>query len=150
MAKTKTMTAKKTTAKLSRGRPRYEPTEEMRKQVELLSGIGVPLEQICTVAGIDRKTLSKHYREAIDMGYAKANSRMAKRLFDIANGDTRDALPACIFWLKCRAGWKPPAEVEVNIDNSNKTATIINLPAEQEQALSRVIADAQDRVRRIP
>jgi hypothetical protein len=144
------MSAKKAPAKRSVGRPSYIPTEEMRKQVELLSGIGVPLDQICMVAGIDRKTLSKHYREAINIGHAKANSRMAKRLFDIASGDTRDALPACIFWLKCRAGWKPPADVEVNIDNSTKSATIINLPPEQEQALSRVIADAQERVRRIP
>lgn len=144
------MTAKKTTAKRGRGRPRYEPTEEMRKQVELLSGIGVPLEQICTVAGVDRKTLSKHYREAIDMGHAKANTRIAKRLFDIANGDGKEALSACIFWLKCRAGWKPPADVEVNIDNSNKSAMVINLPSEQEAALMRVIQDAQDRVRRIP
>jgi hypothetical protein len=143
------MSAKKSPAeKKSGGRPRYEPTEEMRKQVELLSGIGVPLEQICTIAGVDRKTLAKYYREAIDMGYAKANSRISKRLFDIAMGDSKESLTACIFWLKCRAGWKPPAEVEVNIDNSNKAA-IINLPAEQEQALARVIEDARERVRRI-
>tara|TARA_R110000868_G_scaffold2666_4_gene18841 strand:- start:1439 stop:1870 length:432 start_codon:yes stop_codon:yes gene_type:complete len=143
------MSAKKAPAKRSVGRPSYVPTEEMRKQVELLSGIGVPLEQICVLAGIDRKTLSKHYRAEIDMGHAKANSRMAKRLFDIANSDSRDSLTACIFWLKCRAGWKPPADVEVNIDNSTK-AMVINLPAEQEQALARVIEDAQHRVKRIP
>lgn len=142
------MSAKKAPAKKA-GRPQYVPTDEMRKQVELLSGIGVPLEQICTLAGIDRKTLSKHYRAEIDMGHAKANSRMTKRLFDIANGDSKEALTACIFWLKCRAGWKPPADVEVNIDNSQK-AVVINLPAEQEQALARVIEDARERVRRIP
>jgi hypothetical protein len=145
------MSAKKAPAKKKAlGRPQYVPTDEMRKQVELLSGIGVPLEQICTLAGVDRKTLSKHYRAEIDMGHAKANSRMAKRLFDIANSDSRDSLTACIFWLKCRAGWKPPADVEVNIDNSTKTATVINLPAEQEDALKRVIEEAQQRVRRIP
>ena len=144
------MSAKKSPAKKRTvGRPKYEPTEHWRKQVELLSGIGVPLEQICVLAGIDRKTLSKHYRAEIDIGHAKANSRMAKRLFDIANGDSKEALTACIFWLKCRAGWKPPADVEVNIDNSQK-AVVVNLPAEQEQALARVIEDARERVRRIP
>ena len=83
------------------------------------------------------------------MGHAKANSRMAKRLFDIANSDGKDSLTACIFWLKCRAGWKPPAEVEVNIDNSQK-AVVVNLPADQEDALKRVIEDARERVKRIP
>lgn len=140
------MSAKKT---VKRGRPAYQPTDADRKQVELLSGIGVPIEQIGLIIGIDKKTVQKHYRDELDVGQAKAMSRVSKRLFEIATGDGRDALTACIFWLKCRAGWKPPAEFEVNIDNSNKTATIINLPSEQEAALMRVIEDAQQRVKRI-
>lgn len=139
-----------TPAKRGRGRPPYEPTEETRRQVEMLSGIGVPTEQIAIVAGIDAKTLRKHYRDALDSGMAKATSKIAKRLFDIATGDTKEALTACIFWLKCRAQWKPPADVELNvgIDNSTKSA-LIHLPADQQQALTRVIQDAQERVRRI-
>lgn len=144
------MSAKKAPAKRSVGRPQYVPTDADRKQVELLSGIGVPIEQIGLIIGIDKKTVQKHYRDELDVGQAKAMSRVSKRLFEIATGDGRDSLSACIFWLKCRAGWKPPADVEVNIDNSNKTATVINLPAEQEDALKRVIEDAQQRVRRIP
>ena len=132
------------------GRPSYQPTEADRKQVELLSGIGVPIDQIGLIIGIDKKTVQKHYRDELDVGQAKAISRVSKRLFEIATGDGRDSLSACIFWLKCRAGWKPPADVEFNIDNSNKTATVINLPAEQEDALKRVIEDAQQRVKRIP
>ncbi len=139
-----------TPAKRGRGRPKHEINEETRRQVEMLSGIGVPSEQIAIVAGIDPKTLRRYYREALDSGMAKATSKIAKRLFDIATGDSKEALTACIFWLKCRAGWKPPADVEFNIDNSNKTATVINLPAEQEDALKRVIEDAQQRVKRIP
>lgn len=141
------MSAKKT---VKRGRPSYQPTDADRKQVELLSGIGVPIEQIGLIIGIDKKTVQKHYRDELDVGQAKAMSRVSKRLFEIATGDGRDSLSACIFWLKCRAGWKPPADVEVNIDNSNKTATVINLPSEQEDALKRVIEDAQQRVKRIP
>ncbi|MCH9835568.1 hypothetical protein K0U83_07880 [bacterium] len=139
-----------TPAKRGRGRPKHEINEETRRQVEMLSGIGVPSEQIAIVAGIDPKTLRRYYREALDSGMAKATSKIAKRLFDIATGDSKEVLTACIFWLKCRAGWKPPADVEFNIDNSNKTATVINLPAEQEDALKRVIEDAQQRVKRIP
>jgi hypothetical protein len=141
------MSAKKQPVK--RGRPGHVPTEEMRKQVELLSGIGVPVEQIGLIIGIDKKSVQKHYRDELDVGQAKAMSRVSKRLFEIATGDGRDSLTACIFWLKCRAGWKPPAEVEVNIDNSQK-AVVVNLPPEQEQALARVIEDARERVKRIP
>ena len=139
-----------TPAKRGPGRPKHEVNEETRRQVEMLSGIGVPVEQIAIVAGIDSKTLRRYYREALDSGQAKATSKIAKRLFDIATGDSKEALTACIFWLKCRAQWKPPADVEVNvgIDNSTKSA-LIHLPADQEQALARVIQDAQDRVRRI-
>lgn len=143
------MSAKKEPAKRGKGRIGHIPTDADRKQVELLSGIGVPIEQIGLIIGIDKKTVQKHYRDELDVGQAKAMSRVSKRLFEIATGDGRDSLTACIFWLKCRAGWKPPAEVEVNIDNSNKTATVINLPAEQEDALKRVIEDAQQRVKRI-
>jgi hypothetical protein len=144
------MTDKQPPAKRSgAGRPRYAPTDDSRKQVELLSGIGVPTEQIALILGCDKKTLFKYYRSEMDIGQAKAMSRVSKRLFEIATGDSRDSLTACIFWLKCRAGWKPPAEVEVNIDNSQKAVTV-NLPAEQEQALARVIEDAQQRVKRLP
>ena len=138
-----------TPAKRRPGRPRHEVTEMSTRQIEMLSGIGVPLDQIGRVVGIDKKTLIKHYREALDVGQAKATSKIAKRLFDIATGESKEALTACIFWLKCRGGWKPPAETEVNVgvDCSTKAA-LINLPADQEAALSRLIADAQDRVRR--
>jgi len=131
-------------------RQKHEVTEAMTRQIEMLSGIGVPVEQIGRVVGIDKKTIHRHYRDALDIGQAKATSKIAKRLFDIATGESKEALTACIFWLKCRGGWKPPAEMEVNvgIDNSTKSA-LINLPPDQDAALRRVIEDAQERVRRL-
>ena len=122
----------------------------MTRQIEMLSGIGVPIDQIGRVVGIDKKTIQRHYRDALDIGQAKATSKIAKRLFDIATGESKEALTACIFWLKCRGGWKPPAEMELNvgIDNSTKSA-LINLPPDQDAALRRVIEDAQERVRRV-
>jgi hypothetical protein len=149
MKSAKTVTAKKAPAKKGRGRIGHVPTKESRNQVELLSGIGIPVEQIGLIIGIDKKTVFKHYRAEMDIGQAKALSKISNRLFDIATGETRESLSACIFWLKCRAGWKPPADFEVNIDNSQK-AVVVNLPADQEDALKRVIEDAQQRVKRIP
>jgi hypothetical protein len=139
-----------TPAKRTAGRPKHEVSEAMTRQIEMLSGIGVPIDQIGRVVGIDKKTIHRHYRDALDIGQAKATSKIAKRLFDIATGESKEALTACIFWLKCRGGWKPPAEMEVNvgIDNSTKSA-LISLPPDQDAALRRVIEDAQDRVRRL-
>lgn len=111
-----------------RGRPSHQPSEDLSRQVEMLSGIGVPLEQIATVIGVDRKTLSKHYTEAIESGHAKATSKVAKRLFDIAMSDSKEALTACIFWLKCRARWStldgPETQINLNSNVQNNTAIL--------------------------
>jgi len=131
------------------GRPKYVPTAATEEQVEKLAGLGIPLDKIALIVNLSRHTLEDNYREAIDRGNAKTLNLVTQRLFDIAMGSSKESLSACIFWLKCRAGWKPPAEVEVNIDNSQK-AVVVNLPPEQEQALARVIEDARERVKRIP
>jgi hypothetical protein len=101
-----------------RNRP-HEPTDEYRRQVEMLAGIGVPETMICRVIGISKPTLEKHYRDDLETGRAKAATKIAKRLYDIAMGDGRESLTACIFWLKCRAGWSTldPAP-QINIQNN--------------------------------
>lgn len=148
--KTKKPTPAKLPAKRGRGKPRHVFCPVIDEQVENLSGIGIPVDKIGLIVKISKPTILSNYSDALERGRAKALTQISQRLFDIAMGTSRDSLTACIFWLKCQAGWKPPADVEVNIDNSNKTATVINLPAEQEDALKRVIEDAQKRVKRIP
>jgi hypothetical protein len=103
-----------TPAKRKAGRPKHEVTEAMTRQIEMLSGIGVPVEQIGRVVGIDKKTIHRHYRDALDIGQAKATSKIAKRLFDIATGESKEALTACIFWLKNRRPkeWRDKQEIE--------------------------------------
>lgn len=81
------------------------PTAEQRKQVEEMAGFGIPHEDIARVFGIEGPTLRKHYRDELDTGQAKANSRVARNLFTIATGTGREAVTAAIFWLKVRAGW---------------------------------------------
>ncbi len=95
------------------GRPSYQPTPEHKKMVSTLCGFGVPVDDICKVIEnpstgrpIDKKTLYKYYKNELDTGHIKANSKVAGNLFNIATGTTPQAVTAAIFWLKCQAGWK--------------------------------------------
>ena len=89
----------------------FEPTVEQRRTVQVLSGIGVPQEQIALIVGIDPKTLRKTCREDLDRGMAEANVRVGQTLFAMATRGDNTA--ATIFWMKARAGWREKQEVVV-------------------------------------
>ena len=40
----------------------HKPTDDMRKQVEQASGLGLPHDQIAALIGISDETLRKYYR----------------------------------------------------------------------------------------
>jgi hypothetical protein len=86
------------------GRPAFEPTDAERKQVEALSGYGLPIEQIAVLIrdGIDTDTLRKHFATELLSGKAKANGQVGKTLFQkVMAGDTT----AAIWWSKTQMRW---------------------------------------------
>ena len=87
------------------GRRAHKPDPFHRRQVEAMAGYGVPESDIARVLAIDPKTLRKHYREELDVGAIKANSRIAESLYRKALGDGAQSVTAAIFWLKTRARW---------------------------------------------
>jgi len=89
----------------------FEPTQEQRRTVQVLSGIGVPQEQIALIIGVDAKTLRKACRDDLDRGMAEANTKVAQTLFAMATRGDNTA--ATIFWMKARAGWREKHEVLV-------------------------------------
>ena len=95
----------------------HEPTDQLRKLVESSSGLGLPHEQIAILVGIDDKTLRKHYRQELDIGKAKANSQIAKTLYQKATaGDTT----SLIWWTKAQMGWGETNTTRLaNADGSN-------------------------------
>ena len=100
------------------GRPAFVPTAEDRKQVELLSGMGLPQDQIATLisGGISIDTLRKHFESELIAGKAKANSQVAKTLFQKAtSGDTT----AAIWWSKTQMRWSEVQRVEHSGVNGN-------------------------------
>src|ERR1700755_345933 len=88
------------------GRRAHKPDPALRRQVAAMAAYGIPEIDIARVAGIDPKTLRKHYREELDLGETKANAQVAGFLFNAArNGN----VTAQIFWLKTRARWREAA-----------------------------------------
>jgi hypothetical protein len=110
------------------GRPRFEPTPEQRELVRTLSSIGVQQENICRVIKnrgkpIDAKTLRLHFREELDEAELLANAAVGRSLFRFAT-DPRGGMKAVvssIFWMKCRAGWRETANLDVRTEHTLNT-----------------------------
>ena len=92
-------------ARQGSGRKPFVATDVERRQVEAMSGYGVPFEQIAALVrdGIDIDTLRKYFSPELINGKAKANAQVGKGIFQKAMaGDTT----AQIWWSKCQMGWK--------------------------------------------
>jgi hypothetical protein len=94
------------------GRPAFEPTAAERKQVEALSGYGLPIEQIGALVrdGIHIDTLRAHFSSELVSGKSKANAQVGKTLFQkVMAGDTT----AAIWWSKTQMRWAETQKHEV-------------------------------------
>jgi hypothetical protein len=94
------------------GRPAFDPTDAERKQVEALSGYGLPIEQIAVLVrdGIHVDTLRAHFANELVSGKAKANGQVGKTLFQkVMAGDTT----AAIWWSKTQMRWAETQKHEV-------------------------------------
>jgi len=117
----------------------HKPTDETRKTVSAMCAYGVPQEDIAAVVGCNHETLRKYYRDELDVSTAKANSKIAEKLYQKAmQGDT-----ACmIFWLKTRAKWAETVKNEHTGPNggpvavSNVTAQVLReIPTERLESI---------------
>lgn len=88
----------------------HERDEQKAKMVEAMTAYGVTQTDIAAVLGCSTDTLQRHYRTELDTAIAKANSRIAERLYKKAmEGDTA----SMIFWLKTRARWAETVKQEI-------------------------------------
>jgi hypothetical protein len=81
------------------------PDPVTRRRVEAMAAYGIRESDIARVVQTDLETLRMLYRDELDTGSVKANSRVAENLYRKATGDGREAVIAAIFWLKTRAKW---------------------------------------------
>lgn len=91
-------------------KPAHVPTEKSRAEVLALAGFGTKHEDIATYIGITLKTLYKYYRGELDTGLIRSNGAIAKTLYNLAIGGNASA---CMFWLKCKAGWRETDRHEI-------------------------------------
>jgi hypothetical protein len=107
------------------GRKAFEPTDAERKQVEAMSGYGVPMDQIAILVrdGINVETLRKYFERELATGKAKANSKIGSTLYQKAvDGDTT----SLIWWSKTQMRWKEVQQHEISgIDNAAPIETVI-------------------------
>lgn len=101
-------------------------TDADRKNVEKLSGLGVPLDQIASMVhgGMDPLAMAKRFAKEIAKGRAKANSAVAERLWKKAvDGDTA----AMIWWTKSRMGWRDGGDAADSNDYRKHSPTVIQV-----------------------
>jgi hypothetical protein len=64
------------------GRPAFQRTEEQRKNVEVLAGLGIPEEDICLIVRdrnakpISKNTLRKHFKKELETAAADLHLRI--------------------------------------------------------------------------
>jgi hypothetical protein len=122
------------------GRPAFKPTDSERKQVEAMSGYGLPIEQIAVLVrdGIHVDTLRAHFSNELVSGKAKANSGVGRTLFQKAiGGDTA----AMIWWSKTQMRWKEVQQHEITgKDGAPIQVATIDVSKISTEALSEIMA----------
>lgn len=106
-------------------------TPEQINTIERAAGLGLNLDNISYLIGINPRTLDRRLadcekaREAYNRGRAIAHEKVASKLFTlIEQGE-----PAAIFfYLKCQAGWREKDKIE---ENGNKAEIKIYLPEKE-------------------
>jgi hypothetical protein len=116
--------------------PKFEPTDEQRKLVKMMSGFGIPQNDIALHLEIDPTTLRKHFRRELDRGMIEANVKVAQSLFQMAT--TGKNVAAAIFWMKARAQWREKHEVTLSANTS--------LEELSDAELNRMIHELRDKV----
>ena len=126
--------------------PPHAPTDKSRAEVAALYSYGTPQQEIARFIGIDTKTLSKHYREELDVAQVKAHAAVGRFLYQSATGATlkegashSDCVRAAMFWAKTRMGWKETQGIEHSSPDGSMTPKI-DASKLSMQALSELMA----------
>ena len=106
-----------------RGRPAFQPTDEQRKNVEVMVGLGITEEKICLLVRdrrdkpICRNSLRKHFKKELEISATKLNAQVGNFMVSTIFGtkpphgatpirDERVRGRLGELFLKARLGWR--------------------------------------------
>jgi hypothetical protein len=87
------------------------------KKIEAMAGIGLNVEEIASIYGVSKSTLTRGLkknraaRDALLKGRSDAKKDVFQTAYEMATSGKCPTMT--IFWLKCRAGWKEPKEEDL-------------------------------------
>lgn len=106
----------------------HHPNDTDRAKIEAYAALAMPEEIIAELLEIPLEELQKHYARDLLLAPHKANSKIAKRMFDDGlSGNTT----AQIFWLKARAGWKEQDKLSVTVNGGLKHHHYVDAPPKE-------------------
>jgi len=108
----------------------HQPDDDSRRKVRTFAMIGATQKDIARVLRIDPKTLRKHYADELQLGSIEASASIGGKLFALA---MEGNVAACIFWMKCRAGWREKADPVVAVSGEDSTGVVIQIVANGEK-----------------
>jgi len=132
-------------ARENAGRKAFTPTKNEQKQVEIMSGHGVPHEQIAISIrdGICADTLVKYFSKELTVGKARANAQVGKTLFQKALGGD---VTAMIWWTKTQMRWTDTRRLEhTSPDDSLASRSALDVSKLSDATLREIIAAKRGR-----
>lgn len=120
-----------------KGIPNFKPTDEQRKLVRQLAGVGIPHESIRLLVkdandnAVSQDTLVRHFGPELEEGKVATIAQVAGKLVATALGaPSPQATTSQIFYLKTQAGWKETAVTEHTVpDADGEGADIVDTAA---------------------
>lgn len=88
--------------KRGRGRSKWNPSDDTRKLVENMAGIGMTIIDIAIICEVEENTLRNNCLEEIERGRAMMNAVVMGKLYEQIKANNYKAIE---FWLKTRCGW---------------------------------------------
>jgi len=139
-----------------RGRPAFQPTDEQRKNVEVMVGLGIPEEKIRLVVRdrrdkpISRNSLRRHFNRELQTGATKLNAQVGNFMVSTIFGakppngvtpirDERVRGRLGELFLKARLGWR---EIDLGPKEERRAERGGN-SREQWEAERKAIEDAE-------
>jgi hypothetical protein len=119
------------------GRPKFVYDAKTARQIMTLASWGMPQVQIATLFGITVNSMAKHYRNELDKGMARGNSKIAKTLFKKAmDGD----ISALIFLAKVRLHMSTVQKVDHTSSDKSMAprAPVVNIQTSDLDRLEKI------------